>query len=241
MFLPTYVRNDLLVQTLSGYGKVLEITHAKYRCTPTVKTGTRSVRIKMKESNPVPNFLFIGGHRATFDYAGIKRVCRRCRLKGQIRVNCTTEHRDRCAVLEHATDDCTFDCRRIGGCHSAVDCVARRSYIAGTDSSDFPAFFAPYELELSGGPPSPVPLPDAAGQTPPETQSVAPALGLSAADKYTQWSEGTEDSEVSRDTSMTEGSKDSTNSSDPPDPSDITDPSDNSDLTSTRRGQAQDA
>lgn len=153
MFLPTYVRNDLLVQALSGYGEVLEIMHAKYRSTPTVKTGTSYMRIEMKESDPVPNFLRIGRHRAILDHPGIKRVCRRCRLKGHIRVNCTREHCDRCALLEHATDGCTFDCRRIGGSHSVVDCVARWSYIARTASSDFPAFFAPYKVTPVSQPP----------------------------------------------------------------------------------------
>ncbi|KAG0413964.1 hypothetical protein HPB47_008867 [Ixodes persulcatus] len=41
MLLGTRVRNDLLGQDLSAYGKVLEITHATYRSKPTVKTGTR--------------------------------------------------------------------------------------------------------------------------------------------------------------------------------------------------------
>ncbi|KAG0428232.1 hypothetical protein HPB47_024752 [Ixodes persulcatus] len=78
MFWPIHVRNDLLVQALSAHGKVLGITHATYRSTPTVKTGTRYVRIEMKESDPVPNFLRIGGHRASYYYPGIKRVCLRC-------------------------------------------------------------------------------------------------------------------------------------------------------------------
>ncbi|KAM7312694.1 hypothetical protein ISCGN_009599 [Ixodes scapularis] len=149
MFLPTYVRNDLLVQALSAHGKVLEITHATYRSTPTGKTGTRYVRIEMKESDPVPNFLRIGGHRATFDYPGIKRVCRWCRLEGHIRANCTTEHCDRCAVFGHATEGCTSDCRRCGGSHATVDCVARRSYssmVAGTASSDFPPLSPAHEV-----------------------------------------------------------------------------------------------
>ncbi|KAG0418738.1 hypothetical protein HPB47_004628, partial [Ixodes persulcatus] len=67
VFLPTYVHNDLLVQAPSAHGKVFEITHAMHRSIPTVKTSTRYVRIVMKEQEPVPNFLRIGGHRATFD------------------------------------------------------------------------------------------------------------------------------------------------------------------------------
>ncbi|KAG0418870.1 hypothetical protein HPB47_004522 [Ixodes persulcatus] len=192
MFLPTYVRNDLLVQALSAHGKVLEITHATYRSTPTVKTGTRYVRIKMKESDPVPKFLRIGSHQATFDYPGIKRVCRRCRLEGNIRVNCTTEHCDRCAVFGHATEGCTSDSRRCGGSHATVDCVARQSYssvVAGTASSDFPPLSPAHESALSGGRPPPAPLPDAAGAMAPETQLVAPAPSLCAVDTYTPWSE----------------------------------------------------
>ncbi|KAG0416165.1 hypothetical protein HPB47_006649 [Ixodes persulcatus] len=149
MFLPTYVCNDLLIQALSTHWKVLQITHATYRSTPTVKIGTRYVRIEMKEPDPVPNFPRIGGHRATFDYPCIKRVSRRCRLEGHIRVNCKTEHCDRCPVFGHTTDGCTSDCRWCGDSHATVDCVAPRSFssmVAGTASFDFPALSSAHEV-----------------------------------------------------------------------------------------------
>ncbi|KAG0421032.1 hypothetical protein HPB47_003064 [Ixodes persulcatus] len=181
-----------------------------------IKRGTRYLRIEFKESDPVPNFLRIGGHQATFDNPGNKRVCRRCRLEGHIGVNCTTEHCDRCAVFGHATDGCTSDCRRCGGSHATVDCVARRSYssmVAGSASSDFPVLSPAHEVtpphpaaqtgaptaptkpqatvdqknsqsELSEERPPPAPLPDAAGATSLETQTVAPAPSLYSADSY---------------------------------------------------------
>ncbi|CAN7945417.1 unnamed protein product [Ixodes hexagonus] len=165
MFLPTFVRNELLVQALSAHGKVLEITHAMYHRTPTVKTGTRHIKMEMKESDPVPNFLRVGGHRATFDYRGIKRVCRRCRGEGHIRANCTTEYCDRCAVFGHATEGCTVSCRRCGGSHATVDCAVRRSYssmVSGTASSEFPPLPPPGNTARS-----PPPTPDAESEAPP--------------------------------------------------------------------------
>ncbi|CAN7948583.1 unnamed protein product [Ixodes hexagonus] len=165
MFLPTFVRNELLVQALSAHGKVLEITHAMYHRTPTVKTGTRHIKMEMKESDPVPNFLRVGGQRATFDYRGIKRVCRRCRGEGHIRANCTTEYCDRCAVFGHATEGCTVSCRRCGGSHATVDCAVRRSYssmVSGTASSEFPPLPPPGNTTRS-----PPPTPDAEFEAPP--------------------------------------------------------------------------
>ncbi|KAG0441165.1 hypothetical protein HPB47_016026 [Ixodes persulcatus] len=85
LFPPTFVRNDQLVQALAPYGKVIDVTYATYHRTATVKTGTRFIRMEMKEANPLPNFLRVAGHRATFDYRGLKRVCRRCRQEGHIR------------------------------------------------------------------------------------------------------------------------------------------------------------
>ncbi|CAN7989568.1 unnamed protein product [Ixodes hexagonus] len=165
MFLPTFVRNELLVQALSAHGKVLEITHAMYHRTPTVKTGTRHIKMEMKESDPVPNFLRVGGHRATFDYRGIKRVCRRCRGEGHIRANCTTEYCDRRAVFGHATEGCTVSCRRCGGSHATVDCAVRRSYssmVSGTASSEFPPLPPPGNTTRA-----PPPTPDAEREAPP--------------------------------------------------------------------------
>ncbi|KAG0445235.1 hypothetical protein HPB47_018017 [Ixodes persulcatus] len=204
MFLPTYVRNDLLVQALSAYGKVLEITHAT-------------------------------DHRATFDYSGIKRVCRQCRLEGHIRVNCTTEHCDRCAVFKHAREGCTSDCRWCGGSHATVDCVARQSYssmVAGTASSDFPALSPAHEV-TPHHPAAQTGAPTAQPQAYVDPEKSQPALSwgrplrttapggsaagrggcngprdatrrtgtrsLSAVDTSTPWSEVTEDPEASRD------------------------------------------
>ncbi|CAN7942381.1 unnamed protein product, partial [Ixodes hexagonus] len=187
MFLPTFVRNELLVQALSAHGKVLEITHAMYHRTPTVKTGTRHIKMEMKESDPVPNFLRVGGHRATFDYRGIKRVCRRCRGEVHIRANCTTEYCDRCAVFGHATEGCTVSCRRCGGSHATVDCAVRRSYssmVSGTASSEFPPLPPPGNTTRAPPPtpdaepeaPSPAPLHEDAGPTVPGN---APSSGPS--------------------------------------------------------------
>ncbi|CAN7941956.1 unnamed protein product [Ixodes hexagonus] len=162
MFLPTFVRNELLVQALSAHSK---ITHAMYHRTPTVNTGTRHIKMEMKESDPVPNFLRVGGHRATFDYRGIKRVCRRCRGEGHIRANCTTEYCDRCAVFGHATEGCTVSCRRCGGSHATVDCAVRRSYssmVSGTASSEFPPLPPPGNTTRA-----PPPTPDAEREAPP--------------------------------------------------------------------------
>ncbi|CAN7945421.1 unnamed protein product, partial [Ixodes hexagonus] len=179
MFLPTFVRNELLVQALSAHGKVLEITHAMYHRTPTVKTGTRHIKMEMKESDPVPNFLRVGRHRATFDYRGIKRVCRRCRGEGHIRANCTTEYCDQCAVFGHATEGCTVSCRRCGGSHATVDCAVRRSYssmVSGTASSEFPPLPPPEprSRRLTPNPkppPPPAPLHEDAGPTVPGNAS----------------------------------------------------------------------
>ncbi|CAN8025400.1 unnamed protein product, partial [Ixodes persulcatus] len=187
LFLPTFVRNDQLVQALAPYGKVIDVSNATYHRTATVKTGTRFIRMEMKEANPLPNFLRVAGHRATFDYRGLKRVCRRCRQEGHVRAQCTTGYCDRCGVFGHPTEDCTANCRRCGGTHATVDCTAKRSYssmVAGNYATDFPALDrgisttspntpeAPAVSPVSTvDPPSP---PDAAAAAPPPPPPSAP-------------------------------------------------------------------
>ncbi|XP_040074565.1 mucin-7-like [Ixodes scapularis] len=142
LFLPTFVRNDQLVQALAPYGKVIDVSYATYHRTATVKTGTRFIRMEMKEANPLPNFLRVAGHRATFDYRGLKRVCRRCRQEGHVRAQCTTGYCDCCGVFGHPTEGCTANCGRCGGTHATVDCTAKRSYssmVTGNYATDFPA------------------------------------------------------------------------------------------------------
>ncbi|KAG0435320.1 hypothetical protein HPB47_018564 [Ixodes persulcatus] len=142
LFLLTFVRNDQLVQALAPYGKVIDVSYATYHRTATVKTGTRFIRMEMKEANLLLNFLRAAGHRATFDYRGLKRVCRRCRQEGHVRAQCTTGYCDRCGVFGHPTEGCTASCRRCGGTHATVDCTAKRSYssmVAGNYACDFPA------------------------------------------------------------------------------------------------------
>ncbi|KAG0409914.1 hypothetical protein HPB47_012969, partial [Ixodes persulcatus] len=194
------------------------------RSAPTEKTETRYVRIEMTELGPVPNFLRTGGHRATFNYSGIMRVCRRCQLEGHIPVNYRTEHCNLCAVFGNTTDGCPRP--TIAGASAPMRLYS--SMVTVTPSSDFPALSPAHELtptglaaqagaptaptkpqanvdpensqsELSEGRPAPAPLPDAAGATSPETQTVALAPGLSAAHPYNPWGEVTEKPEVSSD------------------------------------------
>ncbi|KAM7313587.1 mucin-7-like [Ixodes scapularis] len=179
LFLPTFVRNDQLVQALAPYGKVIDVSYATYQRTATVKTGTRFIRMEMKGANPLPNFLRVAGHRATFDYRGLKRVCRRCRQEGHVRAQCTTGYCDRCGVFGHPTEGCTANCARCGGTHATVDCTAKRSYssmVTGNYATDFPALdpgnatcaIAPEAAAVptvsTVAPPSP---PDAAGAAAP--------------------------------------------------------------------------
>ncbi|CAN8017509.1 unnamed protein product, partial [Ixodes persulcatus] len=186
LFLPTFVRNDQLVQALAPYGKVIDVSYATYHRTATVKTGTRFIRMEMKEANPLPNFLRVAGHRATFDYRGLKRVCRRCRQEGHVRAQCTTGYCDRCGVFGHPTEDCTANCRRCGGTHATVDCTAKRSYssmVAGNYATDFPALdrgnsTSPNAPEAPAVPPvstvDPPSPPDAAASAPPPPPPSAP-------------------------------------------------------------------
>ncbi|KAM7310345.1 hypothetical protein ISCGN_007253 [Ixodes scapularis] len=187
LFLPTFVRNDQLVQALAPYGKVIDVSYATYHRTATVKTGTRFIRMEVKEANPLPNFLRVAGHRATFDYRGLKRVCRRCRPEGHVRAQCTTGYCDHCGVFGHPTGGCTANCRRCGGTHATVDCTAKRSYssmVAVNYATDFPALdpgdaTSPVAPEAPAVPPvstvaSPSPSSAAAAAAPPPLPSPPP-------------------------------------------------------------------
>ncbi|KAM7308212.1 hypothetical protein ISCGN_011846 [Ixodes scapularis] len=140
MFLPLFVSDETLKKSLEPYGQVLEITHGVYKDNPSVKTGTRYLKMKMKEDNPVPNFARIAGYRVTFDYRGLVRVCRRCKKEGHFKAQCTAEFCSRCAIFGHNGSTCTESCRRCGAGHATVDCTSRRSYASVTQETimDFP-------------------------------------------------------------------------------------------------------
>ncbi|KAH6925728.1 hypothetical protein HPB50_008990 [Hyalomma asiaticum] len=128
LFLPSFVSNEALVQALSPYGKVLTVTSGLMSARRGVLTGTRFIRMEMNAANPVPNYLRISGHRATFDYRGLQRVCRRCGSSGHLRAQCTAPFCGRCGVHGHASDGCDRPCRRCGDGHPTVVCPVRRSY-----------------------------------------------------------------------------------------------------------------
>ncbi|KAG0434393.1 hypothetical protein HPB47_019138 [Ixodes persulcatus] len=189
LFLPTFVRNDQLVQALAPYTCTAKSSTSPTRPTTErrLKTGTRFIRMEMKEANPLPNFLRVAGHRATFDYRGLKRVCRRCRQEGHVRAQCTTGYCDRCGVFGPPTEGCTASCRRCGGTHATVDCTAKRSYssmVAGNYATDFPALdpgnsTSPVAAEAPAVPPvstvaPPSPPDAAAAAAPPPLPSPPP-------------------------------------------------------------------
>ncbi|KAG0415463.1 hypothetical protein HPB47_007357 [Ixodes persulcatus] len=132
LFLPVYISNEALVAALSLYGKVLEVRFGVYQDHPAIKT-----------SSLLPNFLRIAGHRATFDYRGIRRVCCRCHQEGHFKAACKAEYCNRCATFGHAAERCTTDCGRCGAFHATVDCTSRRSYASAVTRqvslNDFPA------------------------------------------------------------------------------------------------------
>ncbi|KAG0438959.1 hypothetical protein HPB47_016798 [Ixodes persulcatus] len=122
------------------------------------------------ESTPVPNFLRASGHRATFDYRGLKRVCRRCQQEGHLKAACNAPYCARCAA----------GCGRCGAADATVDCTQRRSYsaVAGCGPDDFPALTpasqTPKSQDRPPTAPSPPPAATAAtqgsGDTPAPTE-----------------------------------------------------------------------
>lgn len=86
--LPREVRNETLATTLEPYGKVIKVSIATNAKHPTIRTETRLVNIEMKESNSIPNFKMIAGHRVTMNYRVLNKVCRRCRREGHFKAQC---------------------------------------------------------------------------------------------------------------------------------------------------------
>ncbi|KAH6920120.1 hypothetical protein HPB50_028892 [Hyalomma asiaticum] len=65
------------------------------------------MKMDMRPDNPLPNFVRAGGHRATFEYRGVHRLCWRCKLEGHIRAQSGTPHCASCGMFGHRTDTCT--------------------------------------------------------------------------------------------------------------------------------------
>ncbi|KAG0410179.1 hypothetical protein HPB47_012694 [Ixodes persulcatus] len=165
LYLPIYVRNEALAAALSLYAKVLDIRFGVYRDHPNLRTGTRYIRMEMKESTPVPNFLRVSGHRATFDYRGPKRVCRRCQQEGHLKAACNVPYCARCTAFGHDTVGCAAGCGRCEAAHATVGCTQRRSYsaVAGCGQDEFPALTpASQTPKFQDRPPTAPPPPPAA-------------------------------------------------------------------------------
>ncbi|KAG0427004.1 hypothetical protein HPB47_025919 [Ixodes persulcatus] len=155
LFLPVYVKSEALAAALAPYGKVLDIRFGVYQDHPTLRTGTRYIRMEMKESTPVPNFLRVSGHRATFDYRGLRRVCRRCQREGHIKAACNVPYCTRCAAFGHDSAGCAVGCGRCGAAHA-------------TSLNEFPALAS---TPRDGPPATPSP---AASNAPAPTPAVGP-------------------------------------------------------------------
>ncbi|KAH9374961.1 hypothetical protein HPB48_012312 [Haemaphysalis longicornis] len=106
--------------------------------------------MEMRMDNPVPNFLRVSGQRATFDYRGVRKVCRRCGMEGHFKAQCATPRCDRCVVFGHAMQGCVRDCSRCGGTHATADCTARKSYSMVT-AGGFSAAFPPLQERRKNG------------------------------------------------------------------------------------------
>ncbi|XP_075550745.1 uncharacterized protein LOC142584516 [Dermacentor variabilis] len=109
------------------YGKVLSVNAGLMSGRRGVLTGTRFVRMEMSATTPVPNYLRVSGHRVTFDYRGLQRVCRRCGSSDHYRAQCTAAFCGRCGVHGHESDGCDRPCRRCGDSHPTDACPVRRS------------------------------------------------------------------------------------------------------------------
>ncbi|KAH9359734.1 hypothetical protein HPB48_002572 [Haemaphysalis longicornis] len=106
--------------------------------------------MELRMDNPLPNFLRVSGQRATFDYRGVRKVCRRCGLEGHFKAQCATPRCDRCVVFGHATQGCVRGCSRCGGTHATADWTARKSYSMVT-AGGFSAAFPPLQERRKNG------------------------------------------------------------------------------------------
>lgn len=143
LFLPSSVPDDALTQALRNHGTITEIRHGTFKSQPSVRTGTRYVTIRMKEENPVPNYIRVGGHRAVFDYPGVKRVCRRCKQEGHIGAECAAPFCERCGIYGHPTEPCDLPCRRCSAPHATTSCPTPPLYSAVAGGSQASAQAAP--------------------------------------------------------------------------------------------------
>lgn len=104
-------------------------THANY---PSVRTGTRLVKIDMKENNAIPNFMRISGHPVTMDYRGLKRVCSRCWREGYFKAQCQEPFCELCGIFGHATEGCSSNYNLSGRAHAPTSSTILQRYFAVT-------------------------------------------------------------------------------------------------------------
>ncbi|KAH9367832.1 hypothetical protein HPB48_017687 [Haemaphysalis longicornis] len=98
--------------------------------------------MEMRMDNPVQNFLRVSGQRATFDYRGVRKVCRRCGMEGHFKAQCATPRCDSKVVCEIV--------RGAAGRTLRPDCTARRSYSTVT-AGGFSVAFPPLQERRKNG------------------------------------------------------------------------------------------
>lgn len=86
--------------------------------------------MRIKEDNPVPNYIRVAGHRAVFDYPGVRWVCWRCRQAGHISTDCSAPFCERCGIYGHESTPCVLPCRRCGQAHATTSCEVPQLYRA---------------------------------------------------------------------------------------------------------------
>ncbi|KAH9384823.1 hypothetical protein HPB48_026845 [Haemaphysalis longicornis] len=174
LFLPAAVTNEALIRSLTPYGQVVE---------PSVLTGTRYIQMRIKEDNSVPNYIRVAGHRAVFDYPGVRRVCRRCRQEGHISTDCTAPFCVRCGIYGLETTPCP---------HATTTCEVPHLYSSVAGGSQA-ARVAPVEPD----PDDPKPL---TNKPPPPTRK--PETRKRGSPEWPHWEGVNEELQLSEDSDM---------------------------------------
>lgn len=125
LYYPVAGNTALLIKTMESYGDILGVKEMVYKQAPTIKTGTRLFKMRIKEH--IPKFLLVKGDGSDVEviYTGQPESCRICRKIGHPTDRCALAKCSKCLKTGHLAKKCTNDikCRNCGNeGHVSKDC-----------------------------------------------------------------------------------------------------------------------
>ncbi|KAH9375155.1 hypothetical protein HPB48_016815 [Haemaphysalis longicornis] len=116
------VTNESLIRALTPYGQVTEVRNGTFKGQPSVLTGTRYIQMRIKEDNPVPNYIRVADTERSLTTPGSAMGVLALQTGGQHFHRLLCPYCERCGIYGHESTPCVLPCRRCRQAHATTSC-----------------------------------------------------------------------------------------------------------------------